>query len=79
VAPVLNFKEAVDHPHNQARGTYIDIAGVQQPAPAPQFSRTVCDTPSAPRAEGSDTAEVLNDWGFSATEIDTLKQAGVLT
>jgi len=79
VAPVLNFKEAVDHPHNQARGTYIDIAGVQQPAPAPQFSRTVCDTPSAPRAEGSDTLEVLNDWGFSSGEIDKLKQAGVLT
>jgi len=79
VAPVLNFKEAVDHPHNQARGTYIDIGGVQQPAPAPQFSRTVCDKPSAPHAEGSDTVDVLNDWGFSAAEIDNLKQAGVLT
>jgi len=79
VAPVLNFKEAVDHPHNQARGTYIDINGVQQPAPAPQFSRTVCDKPSAPRAEGSDTLEVLNDWGFSSAEIDSLKQSGALT
>ena len=79
VAPVLNFKEAVDHPHNQARGTYIDIDGVQQPAPAPQFSRSVCDKPSAPRAEGSDTLEVLNEWGFSSAEIDKLKQSGALT
>ena len=34
-APVLDFEEAVDHPHNRARGTYIDVGGMTQPAPAP--------------------------------------------
>jgi alpha-methylacyl-CoA racemase len=40
-APVLDMEEAPQHPHNLARGTFIDIDGVTQPAPAPRFSRTV--------------------------------------
>lgn len=40
VAPVLDLDEAPKHPHNVARGTFIEIDGVMQPAPAPRFSRT---------------------------------------
>jgi len=40
VSPVLSLGEAVHHPHNQARGTYIARAGHLQPAPAPRFSGT---------------------------------------
>ena len=40
-APVLSMSEAPNHPHNAARGTFVDIDGVTQPAPAPRFSRTV--------------------------------------
>src|SRR5690606_2215041 len=40
VAPVLDMAEAPAHPHNAARGTFIEIDGVTQPAPAPRFSRT---------------------------------------
>ena len=65
VAGILDYEEAVQHPHNRARETYIEIDGVHQPAPAPRFSRTVCDTPTAPSAEGADTKAVLRDWGFS--------------
>jgi alpha-methylacyl-CoA racemase len=40
VAPVLPLAEAVAHPHNVARGTYIEHGGLKQAAPAPRFSRT---------------------------------------
>lgn len=40
VSPVLSMEEAIAHPHNQARGTYIHRAGLDQPAPAPRFSAT---------------------------------------
>src|SRR5690606_4509868 len=44
-APVLSMAEAPEHPHMKARGTFIEVDGVVQPAPAPRFSRTVPDTP----------------------------------
>ncbi|MFG7946128.1 CaiB/BaiF CoA transferase family protein, partial [Streptomyces cacaoi] len=40
VAPVLSLTEAPHHPHLAARGTYVDHAGITQPAPAPRFSAT---------------------------------------
>jgi alpha-methylacyl-CoA racemase len=39
-APVLGLAEAPKHPHNVARGTFIEAAGIVQPAPAPRFSGT---------------------------------------
>ena len=39
-APVLSLREAPEHPHNAARGTFIDEGGMVQPAPAPRFSAT---------------------------------------
>jgi alpha-methylacyl-CoA racemase len=71
-APVLDFTEAHQHPHNRARNTFIEINGSQQPAPAPRFSRTGCDIPSAPRKEGADTEAILSDLGFSVSAIDAL-------
>jgi len=44
-APVLTLQEAIDHPHNRARNTFIEVDGVVQPAPAPRFSRTVHNSP----------------------------------
>ena len=37
VTPVLTLGEAADHPHNRARGTFVE-AGIIQPAPAPRFA-----------------------------------------
>lgn len=71
-APVLDFTEAPQHPHNQARGTYITVGGIVQPAPAPKFSNSSLGTPSAPPGEGQDTQEVLLAHGFSQAEIDQL-------
>jgi alpha-methylacyl-CoA racemase len=77
-APVLSLAEVKSHPHNQARGTIINVAGVDQAAPAPRFSRTIPATPKPPSRAGSDTKDVLGDWGFSATEIAGLESAQVI-
>lgn len=79
VAGILDFKEAIEHPHNKARGTYVEINGHYQPAPAPKFSRSQCPTPAAPSAEGADTRAVLADWGFAASRIDALDKDGILS
>jgi alpha-methylacyl-CoA racemase len=39
-APVLSLAEAPRHPHNLARGTFVEAAGIVQPAPAPRFLGT---------------------------------------
>jgi len=78
-APVLDFTEAPDHFHNRARQTYIKVDSVDQPAPAPRFSRTECEVPASPRSEGADTDTVLANSGFSHEEIADLRTAGALT
>jgi alpha-methylacyl-CoA racemase len=65
-APVLTMGEAPAHPHMAARGTFIEIDGVTQPAPAPRFSRTPSATPRTQPQTGEHTAEVLRDWGITA-------------
>jgi alpha-methylacyl-CoA racemase len=57
---VLDWDEAPQHPHNQARKTYLDLNGVMQPAPAPRFERTPSATPHEATA-GSVNA-VLARW-----------------
>jgi len=77
-APVLSFDEAINHPHNVARKTFVEVAGVIQPGPAPRFSRTKCEIRSAPPDLGADTETGLADWGFDASEIQALKDAGAI-
>jgi len=77
VAPVLDMDEAPQHPHNRDRGTFIQVEGVTQPAPAPRFSRTVPATPRAPSA-GETAADALLQWGLSAEEVAHLSESGAL-
>jgi alpha-methylacyl-CoA racemase len=77
-APVLDLNEAPAHPHNRARGTFIEVDGVMQPAPAPRFSRTVAEIRNPPPNPETADAEVLAAWGFAAGEVDALRVAGVL-
>ncbi len=78
-APVLSMAEAVEHPHNRDRGTFVEIAGVTQPAPAPRFSRTEVGVQRPPSHAGQHTDEVLADWcGLSAAEIAELHAAGAV-
>lgn len=76
-APVLSLAEAPRHPHNQARGTFVELAGITQPAPAPRFSRTAGEATPPPRA-GRDTEAVLAEAGFSAQEIGSLRESGAI-
>ena len=67
VAPVLSMSEAPHHPHNRTRGTFVEIGGIVQPAPAPRFSRTHPQTPTPPAQHVTDVADVLAAWGQTGT------------
>lgn len=77
-APVLTMAEAPMHPHNMARGTFVDIGGVPQPAPAPRFSRTPAAKPTPPKALGEGARPALTDWGIAEERIAALAALGVL-
>ena len=69
-APVLTMSEAAEHPHNVARQTFIEVAGIRQPAPAPRFSRTGPEVAAPPAHAGQHTREMLRDWGLAADVVD---------
>ncbi len=77
-APVLDVTEASAHPHNLARGTFVDVDGVTQPAPAPRFGRTPAELRRGPPVPGEPDDAALTDWGLSPGEIEALRAAGVL-
>jgi alpha-methylacyl-CoA racemase len=77
-APVLSFPEAAAHPHNRARGAYLEVDGLTQPAPAPKFSATHAEVRSPPAGIGADTRELMEAAGYSAVEIDALRSGGVV-
>ena len=78
VTPVLSITEAVEHPHNVARGTFPSAFGVTQPAPAPRFGRTPGRIGGPPPLPGADSASILTGWGFTAAETKRLLTAGVV-
>lgn len=77
-APVLDLEEAPQHPHNVARGTFVEVEGVTQPGPAPKFSRTPGEVTMPPPAPGQHTTEALADWGFDADDIAKLRDVGAI-
>ena len=77
-APVLSLEEAPIHPHNVARGTFIEVDGIVQPGPAPRFSRTPAGKPTPPEAPGERGNASLAQWGLTPDEIAGLKRVGVL-
>ena len=72
VSPVLSFAEAREHPHNVARGTFVEAFGVVQPAPAPRLSRTPASIAGPPPRNGEHSREILADWGFDADRVESL-------
>ena len=74
-APVLDLKEAPNHPHNIDRKTFVELDGVVQPAPAPRFSRTQGEIQGPAAMAGEHTREVLSAWNFSDQEIGELQAA----
>ena len=77
VAPVLTLEEALHHPHNVARGSFVDVDGAQMPGPAPRFSATPGAVGPVPEI-GADTADVLAELGYSADEVAELRAAGAI-
>jgi alpha-methylacyl-CoA racemase len=76
IVPVLSLSEAPLHPHLQHRGSFVNVEGVVQPAPAPRFSRTPGSIQNPPPHPGQDGQDVLADWGFSDQQREDLRQAG---
>ena len=77
-APVLSMVEAPSHPHNAQRDAFVTVGGIVQPAPAPRFSRTKPDVPTAPEDAGASAAIALAEWGIDAARVATLAQSGAI-
>ena len=77
-APVLRMSEAMEHPHNRHRSSFVEIDGIPQPGPAPRFLGTPTRVQRPPARVGEHTDAVLRDWGFSADEIAELRHSGVV-
>lgn len=77
-APVLDIQEATNHPHNVARKSFVDVAGVTQSAPAPRFSRTPGAVQRPPVASGADTRAVMLSCGLDDAAIDALLASGAM-
>jgi alpha-methylacyl-CoA racemase len=73
---VYALSEAAEHPHNRARGTFVEVGGKRQPGPAPRFSRTPPAHPTPPPRRGADPAEALAAWGLSPADVAALRDAG---
>ncbi|MND67447.1 E-cinnamoyl-CoA:R-phenyllactate CoA transferase [compost metagenome] len=76
-APVLDFSEAFTHPHNRARGLFMETAGVLHPAPAPRMSRTPVKAGRVVK-NGENTLEILEQLGLGTEQIDALRNVGAI-
>jgi len=72
--PVLSPAELSSHEHLRARQAMVEVDGVEQPAPAPKFSRTPGKIRHGPDHSGRDP-DALKGWGLSPEEIRLLLQS----
>ena len=77
-APVLTMNEAVEHPHNVARESFVTVEGFAQTAPAPRFSRTPGEVGRRPVLPGHDTDDILAELGLEADAIAALRKSGAV-
>jgi alpha-methylacyl-CoA racemase len=77
VAPVLTLAEALEHPHNVARGSFTTVGDAPMPGPAPHFSVTPGAAGSVQEI-GSSTAQLLAELGYGASELAELRSAGLI-
>jgi alpha-methylacyl-CoA racemase len=77
-APVLSMGEAPRHPHNLARGNFLEVDGVTQPGPAPRFSRTPAGPVAPPPRPGAHTDALLARHGLDAAAIARLRADGIV-
>lgn len=77
-APVLDFDEARRHPHNVARGAFMEQQGLVHPAPAPRFSRSAVHAAVPAGVPGADGALLLRELGLDDSQIRELAAGGAL-
>ena len=75
-SPVLKPGEAARHPHMAARQSFGVLGGVEQPMPAPRFSRTPGAVAGPPPADDSAGWRTARNWGLSDPEIERLRRCG---
>lgn len=63
VVSVNSMSEAPGDAHNAARGTFVPVEGVLQPAPAPRFDGTPAAIRHGPVAADEGGAAALAEWG----------------
>ncbi|TDD42636.1 CoA transferase [Nonomuraea terrae] len=73
VSPVLSMTEAAAHPHNTARGAFLQVGEVTHPAPAPRL----LGVPTQDLAPATRLTD-LSGWGLSHEEADKLRGQGIL-
>jgi alpha-methylacyl-CoA racemase len=77
-APVLSLSAAADHPHNRARGSFVEVGGITQPAPVPRFSRSGVEVRGAPPLPGEHSRQALADWGVNPGDVERWIAEGAL-
>jgi alpha-methylacyl-CoA racemase len=77
-APVLPMSEARNHPHVVARGAIVEHDGMDQPVPAPRFSRTEAAIQGPAPLPGQQSEAVLASFGFDDEEIAKLLASGAV-
>jgi crotonobetainyl-CoA:carnitine CoA-transferase CaiB-like acyl-CoA transferase len=75
---VLSFDEAPEHYHLKARGTFVEVNGIKQPAPAPRFSRTRPDTPTAPQLATLAGINAALDGWLPPSQVAQWRDSGVM-
>ncbi len=78
MAPVLCMSEAAGYGHNAERSTFVEVAGVVQPAPAPRFQRQPAGLPSVPAWPGAGGLSAATEWGVAADRLEALRLKGVV-
>jgi alpha-methylacyl-CoA racemase len=76
---VVALQDAHRHPHNAARGTFVEVDGHVQPAPAPRFSATPTAHPEPPERAVDLADDAFKSWGVSARDLRELRALGAVT
>jgi len=76
-SPVLSLDEARAHDHNRHRDLIVEVDGIAQPSPAPRFSESAAAKPAMPEGSLETNLRLLNELGYSAREVEQLRNDGV--